>query len=357
PGRASPSSFGRSASRSGSSDGAAAGRRPARPREPQSGQAPRDRRALSPLRHRNDLGRFPGARRARRDRRDVRGKRRAEGAVGGSGRRAAGACRRFGARGPGARRRARHLFGALGRSRQGFPDRDGEGRGTPRRRKRPARVFRRGADPRLARPARRNLPRRSARPPRLAAAGRQGLRLRPDLSRRWRERNLRRDGPGEEAPDEPSCSSVRETRHHLLGVSFALYVHWPFCRSKCPYCDFNSHVRDSIDETGWRKALLAELDHFASETAGRELASVFFGGGTPSLMSPATVASILDRAAARWRLADDIEVTLEANPTSAEAGKFAGFHAAGVNRVSLGVQALDDAALRTLGRRDRKSVG
>jgi oxygen-independent coproporphyrinogen-3 oxidase len=134
-------------------------------------------------------------------------------------------------------------------------------------------------------------------------------------------------------------------------VSFALYVHWPFCRSKCPYCDFNSHVRDSIDETGWRKALLAELDHFASETAGRELASVFFGGGTPSLMSPATVASILDRAAARWRLADDIEVTLEANPTSAEAGKFAGFHAAGVNRVSLGVQALDDAALRTLGRR------
>jgi oxygen-independent coproporphyrinogen-3 oxidase len=134
-------------------------------------------------------------------------------------------------------------------------------------------------------------------------------------------------------------------------VSFALYIHWPFCRSKCPYCDFNSHVREAIDEAAWRDALLAELDHFAAQTPGRALASIFFGGGTPSLMAPATVGALLDRAAARWRLAGDVEITLEANPTSVEAGKFAGFRAAGVNRVSLGVQALDDAALAALGRR------
>jgi oxygen-independent coproporphyrinogen-3 oxidase len=134
-------------------------------------------------------------------------------------------------------------------------------------------------------------------------------------------------------------------------VSFAVYIHWPFCRSKCPYCDFNSHVRETIDEAGWRDALLSELDHWASETAGREVASIFFGGGTPSLMSPGTVGALLDRAASRWRLAADVEITLEANPTSVEAGKFAGFRAAGVNRVSLGVQALDDAALKALGRR------
>jgi oxygen-independent coproporphyrinogen-3 oxidase len=134
-------------------------------------------------------------------------------------------------------------------------------------------------------------------------------------------------------------------------VSFAVYVHWPFCRSKCPYCDFNSHVRETIDEAGWRNALLSELDHWADETAGREVASIFFGGGTPSLMSPGTVGALLDRAATRWRLAADVEITLEANPTSVEAGRFAGFRAAGVNRVSLGVQALDDAALKALGRR------
>jgi putative oxygen-independent coproporphyrinogen III oxidase len=134
-------------------------------------------------------------------------------------------------------------------------------------------------------------------------------------------------------------------------VSFAVYIHWPFCRSKCPYCDFNSHVREAIDEAGWRKALLSELDHWADETAGREVASIFFGGGTPSLMSPATVGALLDRAASRWRLSARLEITLEANPTSVEADKFAGFRAAGVNRVSLGVQALDDAALKALGRR------
>jgi oxygen-independent coproporphyrinogen-3 oxidase len=132
---------------------------------------------------------------------------------------------------------------------------------------------------------------------------------------------------------------------------FGLYIHWPFCRSKCPYCDFNSHVRESIDERRWRCALLAELEHFAQETGGRALTSIFFGGGTPSLMSPATTAALIDRAASLWRLAPEIEVTLEANPTSVEADRFRDFRSAGVNRVSLGVQSLDDAALRFLGRR------
>jgi oxygen-independent coproporphyrinogen-3 oxidase len=132
---------------------------------------------------------------------------------------------------------------------------------------------------------------------------------------------------------------------------FGLYIHWPFCRSKCPYCDFNSHVRESIDEGRWRRALLAELEHFAQETGGRTLTSIFFGGGTPSLMSPATTAALIDRAASLWQLAPDIEVTLEANPTSVEAGRFRDFRNAGVNRVSLGVQSLEDEALRFLGRR------
>lgn len=139
-------------------------------------------------------------------------------------------------------------------------------------------------------------------------------------------------------------------RGDAAGAGFGVYVHWPFCRSKCPYCDFNSHVRETIDQDRWRAALLAELDHFASETSGRTVTSVFFGGGTPSLMAPETAAAVLDRVAARWPVASDVEVTLEANPTSAEAGRFAGFRAAGVNRVSLGVQALDDAALAFLGR-------
>lgn len=131
----------------------------------------------------------------------------------------------------------------------------------------------------------------------------------------------------------------------------ALYVHWPFCLAKCPYCDFNSHVAaGEIDRGAWRRALLAELDRRADELPGRTLASVFFGGGTPSLMPPAIAAAVLDRAAARWRLAGGVEVTLEANPTSAEARVLADMAAAGANRVSLGVQALDDAALRFLGR-------
>jgi putative oxygen-independent coproporphyrinogen III oxidase len=134
-------------------------------------------------------------------------------------------------------------------------------------------------------------------------------------------------------------------------AGFGLYVHWPFCQSKCPYCDFNSHVREAIDEARWRRALLAELDHFADRTGRRLLTSVFFGGGTPSLMAPATVAAVIDRAGERWGFADHPEITLEANPGSADAGRFAGYRAAGVGRLSLGVQALNDSDLRFLGRR------
>jgi oxygen-independent coproporphyrinogen-3 oxidase len=146
-------------------------------------------------------------------------------------------------------------------------------------------------------------------------------------------------------------STVPVSRADTGGRGFGLYVHWPFCLSKCPYCDFNSHVRESIDHARWRAALLAELDHYADETAGRALGSIFFGGGTPSLMEPATVTAVIDRAALRWQFADDIEITLEANPSSVEAARFTGYRAAGVNRVSLGVQSLDDAALKGLGRR------
>lgn len=131
---------------------------------------------------------------------------------------------------------------------------------------------------------------------------------------------------------------------------FAIYVHWPFCKSKCPYCDFNSHVRASIDEARWRRALLGELDHYAAETPGRAVTSIFFGGGTPSLMSAATVAAVLDRIAQRWPVDPEVEITLEANPTSVEAERFREFRAAGVTRASLGIQALDDTALKFLGR-------
>jgi putative oxygen-independent coproporphyrinogen III oxidase len=130
----------------------------------------------------------------------------------------------------------------------------------------------------------------------------------------------------------------------------AVYVHWPFCRSKCPYCDFNSHVRDAVDEARWTRGLLADLDYMAELAPDRIVGTVFFGGGTPSLMPPETVAAVLDRIGSRWQVADDLEITLEANPNSAEAGRFSAFAAAGVNRLSLGVQALDPAALRFLGR-------
>ncbi len=130
----------------------------------------------------------------------------------------------------------------------------------------------------------------------------------------------------------------------------ALYIHWPFCVSKCPYCDFNSHVRDSVDQDAWRAALLADLAHEAKILPGRKLGSIFFGGGTPSLMPPATVAALLDAAERAWGFAPDIEITLEANPSSVEAARFADLAAAGVNRVSLGLQSLDDTALRFLDR-------
>ncbi|MBM3570113.1 MAG: coproporphyrinogen III oxidase [Alphaproteobacteria bacterium] len=129
-----------------------------------------------------------------------------------------------------------------------------------------------------------------------------------------------------------------------------LYVHWPFCRSKCPYCDFNSHVRDAIDQRRWRAALLKDLDAAARGHEGRRLDSIFFGGGTPSLMDAETVAALLARARALFAFAPDIEITLEANPNSAEAAAFEAYARAGVNRLSLGVQALDDAALVQLGR-------
>ena len=130
----------------------------------------------------------------------------------------------------------------------------------------------------------------------------------------------------------------------------AVYIHWPFCVSKCPYCDFNSHVRATIDEAGWRDALLADLAHEAALLPGRRVTSIFFGGGTPSLMDPATTGAVIDAVARHWSLDANCEITLEANPNSVEAARFAGYAKAGVGRVSLGLQALDDAALKQLGR-------
>lgn len=138
-----------------------------------------------------------------------------------------------------------------------------------------------------------------------------------------------------------------------MSDSLALYIHWPFCVSKCPYCDFNSHVRDTVDQQAWAAALLADLAHEARLTEGRKLGSIFFGGGTPSLMPPATAAALISAAEAHWGFANDIEITLEANPSSVEAARFAELSAAGVNRVSLGLQALDDEILGFLGRAHR----
>ncbi|MCV2867298.1 radical SAM family heme chaperone HemW [Defluviimonas sp. WL0002] len=139
---------------------------------------------------------------------------------------------------------------------------------------------------------------------------------------------------------------VEDWRHG----GFGLYLHWPFCASKCPYCDFNSHVAATIDQRRWQSAYLAELDRVAALTGPRVLNTVFFGGGTPSLMEPETVFAILDRVRALWVPANDLEVTLEANPGSVEAGRFRGYADAGVNRISMGVQALNDEDLRRLGR-------
>lgn len=131
---------------------------------------------------------------------------------------------------------------------------------------------------------------------------------------------------------------------------FALYVHWPFCLKKCPYCDFNSHVRSSIDHAHWCKALLKELDHYGAETEGRTLTSVFFGGGTPSLMKADTVTQVLDKVGDYWKISEGLEITLEANPTSTESRRFMDFQKAGINRLSVGVQSFDDDVLAYLGR-------
>jgi oxygen-independent coproporphyrinogen-3 oxidase len=133
-------------------------------------------------------------------------------------------------------------------------------------------------------------------------------------------------------------------------AGFGLYLHWPFCLAKCPYCDFNSHVAAEIDESRWNRAYLGEIERVGRETEGRVLSTVFFGGGTPSLMSPDLVGAILEKVRATWAAANDLEVTLEANPTSVEAGRFRGYRHAGVNRVSVGIQALRDADLKALGR-------
>ena len=132
--------------------------------------------------------------------------------------------------------------------------------------------------------------------------------------------------------------------------SLSLYVHWPFCVSKCPYCDFNSHVRAGIDQLVWREALLADLEHEAQLLGPRKLTSIFFGGGTPSLMDPASAEAIIDAAIGHWQAADDIEITLEANPNSVETERFADLASAGVNRLSLGLQSFDNEALHFLGR-------
>ncbi|MEM8579255.1 MAG: radical SAM family heme chaperone HemW [Pseudomonadota bacterium] len=131
---------------------------------------------------------------------------------------------------------------------------------------------------------------------------------------------------------------------------FGIYIHWPFCAAKCPYCDFNSHVSAQIDHEAWRVAYLEEIDRLSAEIPEPIVTSIFFGGGTPSTMDPAVTGAVLDRIAAKWRMANDVEVTLEANPTSVEAGCFRAFRTAGVNRISMGIQALNDADLKRLGR-------
>src|SRR5215475_7834367 len=149
----------------------------------------------------------------------------------------------------------------------------------------------------------------------------------------------------------PSSSSRRSALTVAERPAFGIYVHWPFCLSKCPYCDFNSHVRQAaIDEERFARGFAREIETTAARIPGRQVSSIFLGGGTPSLMQPETVGAVLDAIGTHWSVAADVEVTLEANPTSVEATRFAGYRAAGVNRVSLGVQALDDTSLKMLGR-------
>lgn len=132
---------------------------------------------------------------------------------------------------------------------------------------------------------------------------------------------------------------------------FGLYLHWPYCESKCPYCDFNSHVAAKIDQKQWQSAYLSEIDRMGAQTPGRILNSVYFGGGTPSLMEPELVAAVIERIRATWPMSNDPEITLEANPGSVEVGRFRGFQQAGVTRVSMGIQAMNDEDLRKLGRK------
>jgi putative oxygen-independent coproporphyrinogen III oxidase len=153
-------------------------------------------------------------------------------------------------------------------------------------------------------------------------------------------------------PANPATAMAAASGEAGSEPGFALYVHWPFCLAKCPYCDFNSHVRSaSIDEDRYVAAFRAEIKHRAAIAPGRTVRSIFFGGGTPSLMRPQTVQAVIDSIAQAWTLSPDAEITLEANPTSVEAGRFRGYRAAGVNRLSIGVQALSDADLKFLGRK------
>jgi oxygen-independent coproporphyrinogen-3 oxidase len=154
-----------------------------------------------------------------------------------------------------------------------------------------------------------------------------------------------------------SRAILKDVSPERTAQPLALYVHWPFCVSKCPYCDFNSHVRASVDQLEWREALLADLAHEAALLPDHHLASIFFGGGTPSLMDPSTVEALIAAARDYWPAADDLEVTLEANPNSAEAARFADLARAGVNRISLGLQSFDDKALAFLGRAHSASEG
>jgi len=133
-------------------------------------------------------------------------------------------------------------------------------------------------------------------------------------------------------------------------AGFGIYIHWPFCEAKCPYCDFNSHVSRSIDQAAWKTAYLAELNRYATQTQGRTVTSVFFGGGTPSLMNPDTVSEVIAEISRLWPTANDLEITLEANPGSVEAGRFLAYRNGGVSRISMGIQALNDADLKRLGR-------
>jgi oxygen-independent coproporphyrinogen-3 oxidase len=159
------------------------------------------------------------------------------------------------------------------------------------------------------------------------------------------------EGRPAQAPEIRPSTSLRTSEHgQPASDALALYVHWPFCVSKCPYCDFNSHVRESVDQDSWREALLADLAHEERLLPGRALTSIFFGGGTPSLMDARTVEAVIDAAATHWTPAENVEITLEANPNSVETARFADLSRAGVNRVSLGLQRFDDERLKFLGR-------